>query len=524
MDDFQEQMRSTKRFNFSLLLQAVLVGLFAGLIISLFRITVDFLLGKVGPQYSHVASPGGVFVIIAIMSLIGLACGFLTKLDPHVGSSGIPQVAAQLAGKLEMNWKKVLPLKFVTCVMTLGSGLTMGREGPSVQIGGVVGQGVAEVCKCPKSEQRYLLSAGAAAGLATAFSAPIAGVLFSMETLHQNFSKQALICCMAAALTGDYVAAQFFGIQPIFHFDHLATIELKYYWFLLILGIVMGFSGALFNVALIGAKDWHTRMDEKHNVPWWVWSVVPFVLTAIVCLIEPALFGSGQSMVSYAADVSASPTLAVIILFYFIKVALLAMCFGSGLPGGCFQPLLGLGALAGDITAQFGVLAGAIPPDYILPIALIAMAGQFASAIRAPLTGLLLIAEITQLSSLLLPIGIVTLVSHVTAQMLGVKPFYASLQERIAPDKNYCSITTGNELVEYCVEDNSPVDGMTVGEVNWPADFLIVSVRRGDQEAITTPSLQLKAGDYIIGYQPEASAAWNDEQIRGLVQEQQRFG
>ena len=200
--DFQQQMSSTKRFSFSLFLQAILVGLFAGLVISLFRIVVDFLLGKVGPCYARVASPAGIFVIIAVMSLIGLACGFLTRLDPHVSSSGIPQVAAQLAGKLAMNWKHVLPLKFVTCVMTLGSGLTMGREGPSVQIGGVVGQGVGELCKCPKSQQRYLLSAGAAAGLASAFSAPVAGVLFSMETLHQNFSKRALVCCMAAAFSG----------------------------------------------------------------------------------------------------------------------------------------------------------------------------------------------------------------------------------------------------------------------------------------------------------------------------------
>ncbi|MGN0035047.1 MAG: ClC family H(+)/Cl(-) exchange transporter, partial [Coriobacteriales bacterium] len=406
--DFQQQMSSTKRFSFSLFLQAILVGLFAGLVISLFRIVVDFLLGKVGPCYARVASPAGIFVIIAVMSLIGLACGFLTRLDPHVSSSGIPQVAAQLAGKLEMNWKHVLPLKFVTCVMTLGSGLTMGREGPSVQIGGVVGQGVGELCKCPKSQQRYLLSAGAAAGLASAFSAPVAGVLFSMETLHQNFSKRALVCCMAAAFTGDFVAAQFFGIQPIFHYDFVATIDLRYYWFLLVLGIVMGFSGALFNTALIWAKDWHARMDERHDVPWWVWSVVPFVLTAVVCLIEPALFGSGQSMVAYASEASASPALPILILFYFLKVVLLAMCFGSGLPGGCFQPLLGLGALAGDITAQFGVLAGVIPPEYVLPIALLGMAGEFASAIRAPLTGILLIAEITQLSSLLLPIGIVT--------------------------------------------------------------------------------------------------------------------
>ena len=385
MADFEEQMKSAKKtFDLPLFLQAVLVGLFTGIVISLFRLLVDFLLGKIAPVYSNISSPVTIFMVIAVLTVVGLACGWLTKQDPHVGSSGIPQVAAQLAGKLEMNWKKVLPLKFVTCVMTLGSGLTMGREGPSVQIGGVIGQGVGSIFKRPKSETRYLLSAGAAAGLGAAFSAPIAGVLFSMETLHQNFSKRALVCGMASALTGDYVAAQIFGIQPIFHFDFLASIPLQYYWFLIVLGIIMGFSGMLFNKALIWAKDWHARMDEKHNLPWWVWSVLPFIITGIVCMIDPVLFGSGQAMVYFAASPSTSPVLVILILLYFVKVVLLAMCFGSGLPGGCFQPLLGLGALAGNITAQFGVLLGIIPTEMILPMALVAMSGEFASAIRAP--------------------------------------------------------------------------------------------------------------------------------------------
>ena len=524
MADFETQMKATKRFGLPLFFQAILVGIFVGIIISLFRIVCELLLEHIGPVYSGSLTIAKVFIIIAAMTLIGLACGWITKLDPHVASSGIPQVAAELSGKLEMNWKKVLPFKFITCVMTLGSGLTMGREGPSVQLGGVIGKGVGDVCKTPKSESRYLLSAGAAAGLGTAFSAPLAGVLFSMETLHQNFSKRALVCCLAAALTGDFIAAQIFGVAPIFDFENFAAIPLRYYWFLLVLGVVMGLSGSLFDVALIWAKDWHTRIDEKHHLPWWFWSTTPFVITAIVCLIDPVLFGSGQAMVAYAADASICPTLGMLIFLYFVKVILLAMCFGSGLPGGCFQPLLGLGALAGNITAQFGVLLGVIPVEMVLPISLIAMAGEFASAIRAPLTGVLLIAEITQLSSLLLPIGIVVLVSHLVAELLGVKPFYAALQERLAPDKNYCEIQTGNVLVEYCIEDNSVADGKQVGEIEWPADFLIVSVRRGDQEAITVPSLVLRAGDYLIGYQPKASAAWNDELMQALIREQQQFG
>ena len=101
---------------------------------------------------------------------------------------------------------------------------------------------------------------------------------------------------------------------------------------------------------------------------------------------------------------------------------------------------------------------------------------------------------------------------------------FCPLSKELELVQNYCEIQTGNVLVEYCIEDNSVADGKQVGEIEWPADFLIVSVRRGDQEAITVPSRVLRAGDYLIGYQPKASAAWNDELMQALIREQQQFG
>lgn len=417
----------------ALLAKALLTGVLTGAVIVPFRWAVDYLLAADASLYSAALSPVGAVVVVAAMCAIGWACGFLTKLDPDVGSSGIPAVSAQLSGKLTMNWRKVLPLKFATCLMTLGAGLTMGREGPSVQIGSAVGQGVAETCKCPRTHAASLLCAGAAAGLGCAFSAPIAGVLFVAEALAERPSKQTLLCCLAASIGGGVVTACAFGTGPLLGFARIAEIPLGCYGFLVVLGVVMGLSGALYNVLLVGAKDWHDRLARRHHVPWWAFSMVPFAVTAVLCFANPVLLGSGQSMVFYAADPAAAPSWGVLAAYYFIKLGMLALCFGSGLPGGCFQPLLGLGALAGDVAAQIGVLAGVVPAELVLPLALVAMAGQFAASIRAPLTGIVLVLEVTQASQLLLPIGIVALVSYATAELLRVRPFYDLLQERIAP-------------------------------------------------------------------------------------------
>ena len=133
--------------------------------------------------------------------------GRLVKWEPMISGSGIPQVEGEVLGKLSQNWKRVLPAKFAGGFLCLLGGLSLGREGPSIQLGAMGGQGVSRLLDRGKTEERYLMTCGASAGLAAAFHAPLAGVMFALEEIHKGFSVSLLISVMTASVTADYICS-----------------------------------------------------------------------------------------------------------------------------------------------------------------------------------------------------------------------------------------------------------------------------------------------------------------------------
>ena len=362
-------------------------------------------------------------------------------------------------------WQDVLPFKFLGGLLTLGGGLTLGREGPSVQIGAAVGQGFAELGRRPFTERKFLVSSGAAAGLAAAFNAPIAGVVFALEELHRNFSPVVLVSATAAAFAAVFTAGTVLGIRPVLLVKGRDILPLGYYGLLIALGIVTGLSGVLFNRCILWGKSLYARL-RLH----WAWcGLLPFALTAAACLLCGELFGSGEPMIFYAMGENPSP--GILIGLYAAKLALLALCFGSGLPGGIFFPLLVLGSLVGNVFGQAAASAGLMEPQYVSSLALMAMTGHFSAIVRSPLTGILLISEMTGSFAFMLPLGLVAMTAYVVAEGFRSEPIYESLQKRLlssaASDHERARSASARDrmLVEFGVENLSPADGRTIAEI-----------------------------------------------------------
>lgn len=409
---------------YRVLLEGVLVGILTGLLVSAFRIS----LAKVEEMRETLlegASKNFTVAIWGMLILIVFSVGvaFLVSREPLSSGSGIPQVKGEFSGRIKANWAAVIIAKFFGGIMAIGGGLSLGREGPSIQLGAMVGKGFSRLSGRLRSEERMLMTCGAGAGLAAAFGAPLAGVVFTLEEIHKNFSSHILISTMAAAVTGDWVASYIFGLRPVFNLRLTNGLPLSHYWMVIGLGIFLGILGVTYNRLIAIFQNLSDYIKGVFKV------VVPLVVLISVAAFYPLALGGGHNLIETLQGGSMGVKALIVLLI--VKLLFATFCFSTKAPGGIFLPLLVLGAVSGGLFTT--VISGAVGYSeiYLIYFIVLGMAGIFSSIVRAPVTGIILISEMTGIVSNLLPLSIVSLVAYVTAAILGGKPIYDQLLKRM---------------------------------------------------------------------------------------------
>lgn len=490
--------------------ESLIVGLLVGLIIVMHRLILSKLLSLSKNFYSlGMEKIAYIPVIFIVLIFLGYIVGKSVKIDPMITGSGIPQVEGILLRKLKQKWYSVLILKFVSGLVCLGTGLSLGREGPSVQIGACIGEGFAQNTKKMDNENKYFITCGASAGLSAAFNAPMAGVMFSLEEAHKNFSPVVLLSAISASLAADFASKNFFGLKPSLNFHELASMPLKYYWALLILGIIIGISGTIFNKGLLISQV----IYKKTNLPVEMKCIVPFIMTGIIGITMPALLGGGHDLIMSLQ--SSNIGIQLLIVYIVIKFIFTFVCFGSGAPGGIFFPLLTLGSLVGDFVGVIMVSYFNIPSQYLLNFIVIAMAGHFAAIVKSPITAIILISEMTGSLNHLLSLAFVSLVALLVSDLLKTRPIYEALLDRILENNNKSLEGSYNKktLVEVSVELGSEMDNHYIQEIKWPEGSLVVSIVRGEKEIIPHGTTLLLAGDLVTVMANEKTVSTVLEQI-----------
>ncbi|WP_019911735.1 ClC family H(+)/Cl(-) exchange transporter [Paenibacillus sp. HW567] len=482
-------------FKFRLLAGGIAVGVLSGSVVVLFRYVLEANLENVLRFYHYqLEHPWLIPLWLIVLVLAGWGTGILVKMQPAISGSGIPQVKAVLQNKLEMNWWKAVSAKFVGGTISIGAGLSLGREGPSIQIGALMAQGFSRLLRKTKTEEHMLITCGASAGLAAAFNAPIAGVIFALEEVHMNFSPLVMIAALASSLTADFVSKEFFGMSPIFHFSGISTIPLGQYYHLIILGIIVGIMGIFFNKGIYAFQDLYKKMTW---LPAQFRPVVPFLLAGVLGLCLPSVLGGGNNLVNELVEGPFGLKLLLLILV--VKYLFTMLSYGSSAPGGIFLPMLVIGSLIGVIYTKLinGMTGGTTLNESSFLI--LAMAGYLTASLKAPITGIILITEMTGSFSNLLSTGVVCLAAYMTAELFRSHPVYEVLLDRFLHQghEEKSAESSTKVILEIPIHHGSLLDGLCIKDFSWPAQCLIVSVKRGTKENIPDGEYVLEAGDYL---------------------------
>ncbi|MFZ2755460.1 MAG: chloride channel protein [Atopobiaceae bacterium] len=493
------EWRLSERFQVAMVWEGVLVGLLAGCIVTFYRIALTqaerlmrtFTEGAVG-------HPTLIALWFAILLLILLVVSALMLWEPYTVGSGIPQVDVEVMGHINQKWHRVIGAKFVEGTLLSLAGLSLGREGPAVQLGGMSGKAISRLLKRGRGEERILITCGAASGMAAAFHAPLTGVMFAIEEIHKTFSAPLVISVMVSCVCSDYFVSQVLGVDPVLSFTLAGALPHSTYYVLIIMGAVMGVLGALHNQGMFLAQKLYSRIQKR--VPY-ARLAIPFAVAGVMAFTFPILCCGGGAIAQLLETLQRQP-MSLLVMLLLGKYLFTTICFGSGAPGGTLFPLVIMGMIAGDMFGQVVCPQMGLDPSFVTNFLVLGIAGLFSGVVRAPVTAAVLVFELTGSFDALLSVSIVSIAAYVTANLLKSDPFYERLVNNMLgtteAERDY-KFQSGEKILHtYIVGAGSFAEGRTIGDLRWPESSLCITLTRSGREMVPNGETEIYALDRLL--------------------------
>ena len=425
-----QRFKNENNKNFKLLFYALLIGIIVGLVGAIFRIILSYVEIFRVNLYENAGNSGfmsWLWPILFAITGISIALYLVRKFAPEASGSGVQEIEGALDGLRPMRWKKVLPIKFIASLFSLGSGLLLGREGPTIQLGANIGKMVKDTLGKSEIESNSLISTGAAAGLASAFNAPFAGIIFVIEEMHGQFKFNfySVAAIMIGAGTADFIVRVLVNSKPVLEIMIFPSPNIFGLWIFIILGLLCSIIGYAYNKLLVISLD---LFKFSFKIPIIYTGITVGLIIAIIGMFFPNLIGGGYDIIT--KGVGNSFTLSFLLFLFIARLLLSIFSYSTGAPGGIFLPMLTLGVIFGML---FGTSMQHYFPDLISHpgvYAIAGMAGIFSATVRAPLTGLVLAIEMTSNYELILPLIVTTVIASVFTALLGNEPIYTTLLKR----------------------------------------------------------------------------------------------
>ncbi|MCB8875011.1 chloride channel protein [Acidisoma silvae] len=350
------------------------------------------------------------------------------RVFPGAQGSGIPQVIAAMQMKDPRAVARVLSLrvglgKVLLTLLGLLSGASIGREGPTVQVGASIMQALGQALRLPRLEtQRGLVLAGGAAGVAAAFNTPLAGIVFAIEELSHSFESRTSGMVLTAVILGGIATLALSGNYTYFGVTSVG-LPLGAGWFAVLLcGVIGGGLGGAFSQSLIvitrGVPGRAGQWIRRHPIGF---AALCGLLIAIIGLLSGgATYGTGYAQAKMLVEGNSR----LPVTFFILKFLASALSYLSGIPGGIFAPSLAVGASLGSWLAHF------LPHSPARAIVLLGMAGYFAGVVQAPITAFVIVLEMTANQQMTIPIMATAMLGYATSRLICRRPFYSVLARR----------------------------------------------------------------------------------------------
>lgn len=417
-----------------LLVIAAIAGALVGLIGGAFSAIVHMLENKMLVFIAYLHEVDHNLPIPGFIVTSGIACifvgiaRFLVKLEPSTIGSGIQHVEAVMRNDATPSRFRALPIKFFGGLLSMSSGLVLGKEGPTVQMAAVIGSECGKLFRLKFSDQSLLYTAVAGAGLSVAFNAPLAGIAFSIEEITKHISLKRLMVSLTSVCTGIIVFRAYFGNAIEFVVGDLLPIDAISLCCYVLFSITLGLTGILYSRTVISALNVGDALDQISPV---AKAMIIGAGIGGLAYFSPDWTGGGGTQIN---QILAMPSFLLPLLgMIAVRFLLGPISYMTGVPGGLFTPLLLIGTCLGICFVKLinPILAlahlNSLDP---ISFALVGMAAFFTVVVRSPLTGILLVIEMSGKVELMIPLLISSVICTLIPTVLKQEPIYDLLLSR----------------------------------------------------------------------------------------------
>ncbi len=413
-----------------LLAVTIVAGGLCGLAAVAFHLSIGWLEDLLINRANHAPGYSWIFWTILSPGVGGLIVGLgLTYWAPAAAGSGIPQVKVAFALRSGLVSLRETVGKFVLCALQIGSGASLGLEGPTVQICAGVSSLIARTARLSPQNCRRMASVGMAAGIAAAFNAPIAAITFTLEELIGDLDQTMLSGVIVAAALAAVVEHSILGSNPVFHMPRSYTLGAasSLIWYAL-LGILAAVVSITFTDGLLKLRALFKRWT---SVPKWIHPAIGGLGTGALAVLGLYWFHlngiAGDPYRTLELALTGTMPVVFMVVFCVLKLAATVSSYSSGGSGGIFAPSLFMGAMLGGAVGYLDVTVFHHPTDAIGAFAVVGMGAVFAGIVRAPMTSILIVFEMTGGYGLVLPLMIANMTAFVLARYWRPVPVYEAL-------------------------------------------------------------------------------------------------